>query len=247
MAGFDVDVWGTGERVVLVHGSFATGPEEWVEQRPLAEEGYQLVVPTRAPYATQPVEAGEDFRAEGAELVELLEDGAHLVGHSSGGLVALAMASAQPEKIHSLALAEPPLFSVAANHNDVADLRQRLEAIFSSTGTDREFVQDFLAAVGTPLDELPPAMLDELAQTAPAVRRGPRPSDSDMPLDVVADASFPTLVISGNHHPGFTAIAEALAQRLHADYTAVHGAGHEMQTVADDFNAALLRLWHTAR
>lgn len=49
MATVDVDVWGTGERVVLVHGSFATGGEEWAEQRPLNEQGYQLVVSTRGP------------------------------------------------------------------------------------------------------------------------------------------------------------------------------------------------------
>lgn len=247
MTNFTVDVWGTGERVVLVHGAFATGAEEWVEQHPLAEQGYQLVVPTRGPYAAQRVLEGEDFWAEGAQLLELLAEGAHLVGHSSGGLVALVMASTEPQKVRSLVLAEPPLFGVAGEHPDVAELRQRLAALFDDAGTDREFVETFLAAVGTPLDELPPGMLDELAQMAPAVRQGVPAWDLDLPLDVAADASFPTLVVSGNHHPAFTAIAEELAHRLKADHIVIEGAGHEMQTVADDFNAALLRLWRTAR
>lgn len=59
----------------------------------------------------------------------------------------------------------------------------RLEAVFAGTGTDREFVTGFLGAVGTPVDELPDGMLDELARLAPAVRRGPRPGDIDLPLN----------------------------------------------------------------
>src|SRR5690606_18152409 len=79
-----VETWGTGERVVLVHGSLATGPAEWEAQRPLAAEGYELVVPTRSAYATTGA-GGEDFLADGREVAELLGDGAHLVGHSYGG------------------------------------------------------------------------------------------------------------------------------------------------------------------
>lgn len=70
---------------------------------------------------------------------------------------------------------------------------------------------------------------------------------SGLPVDGVADASFPPLVVSGDHNPALTAIAEELAQRLHAEHTVVEGAGHEMQTVAEDFNAALLRLWRRAK
>lgn len=32
-----VDAWGAGTPVILVHGSLATGPEEWQAQRPLAD------------------------------------------------------------------------------------------------------------------------------------------------------------------------------------------------------------------
>lgn len=192
------------------------------------------------------METGENFHGEGEQLLEVLGDGAHLVGHSSGGLVALVMANARPEKIHSLVLAEPPLFSVAAENPDVSALRTRLEAVFAGTGTDRDFVESFLAAVGTRLDELPDGMLDEVALLAPAVRRGPRPGDIALPLDGIASSPFPTLVISGKHSPGFTAIAEELARQTNGEYAVVEGAGHEMQTVAEDFNAALLRLWRAA-
>lgn len=40
-----VDSWGTGTPVILVHGSLATGAEEWQAQRPLADEGFQFTGP----------------------------------------------------------------------------------------------------------------------------------------------------------------------------------------------------------
>jgi hypothetical protein len=35
-----VESWGSGVPVVLVHGSLATGADEWHSQRPLADEGF---------------------------------------------------------------------------------------------------------------------------------------------------------------------------------------------------------------
>ena len=49
-SGLHVEVWGTGERVVLVHGSLATGAEEWDAQRPLTAEGFRLTVFDRRGY-----------------------------------------------------------------------------------------------------------------------------------------------------------------------------------------------------
>jgi len=39
-----VDSWGTRTPVVLVHGSLATGAQEWQGQRPLADGGLRLLV-----------------------------------------------------------------------------------------------------------------------------------------------------------------------------------------------------------
>lgn len=63
MSGIESDIRGTGARVVLVHGSLATGPVEWEAQRPLVDEGYQLVVPTRRAYLPHSDSVGEDFNA----------------------------------------------------------------------------------------------------------------------------------------------------------------------------------------
>jgi pimeloyl-ACP methyl ester carboxylesterase len=49
-----VDSWGSGTPVVLVHGSLATGAEESQAQRPLAEEGFRLLVLDRRGYGRRP-------------------------------------------------------------------------------------------------------------------------------------------------------------------------------------------------
>ncbi len=50
-----VEAWGDGTPVVLVHGSLAIGAEEWEAQRPLADEGFRLLVPDRRGYGRSAV------------------------------------------------------------------------------------------------------------------------------------------------------------------------------------------------
>lgn len=245
MSGIESEVWGTGARVVLIHGSLVTGPLAWEAQRPLADQGYQLVVPTRRAYTPQSGDVGEDFWVDGEDVAALLGDGAHLVGHSYGGLVAMVAAAGRPEAVHSLVLAEAPVFSVAAEHPDVARLREQLEEVLAREGSDREFLEDFLRAVGTPLEELPPDLLDDMTDMVPAVRLGRLPWSGPVPVDRLVGAPFPTVVVSGNHHPAFTAMCEALARELGAQHFVVEGAGHEVQMVGEDFNAVLRSLWRT--
>jgi pimeloyl-ACP methyl ester carboxylesterase len=247
VSAIECETWGAGARAVLVHGSLATGPLEWGGQRPLADEGYQLVVPTRRAYVPEPVTEGEDFLADTEDIAPLLGDGAHLVGHSYGGIVAMLAAAARPEAVHSLVLAEPPVFSIAPENPDVALLRTDVERVFAREGSDREFLESFLRAVGTPLDELGPEMLSDLTRIVPALRSSRPPWEARVPAEPLAQAPFPILVISGNHHPAFTAMSDALARDLGAERHVVEGAGHEMQMVTEQFNAVLLALWGDAR
>ena len=104
MTGLSIDTFGTGTTAVLVHGSLATGAEEWEAQRPLAEAGFRLIVPDRRRYGQSPSANGEDYLQGGDDIVELLGDGAHLVGHPYGCLGAMVAAARRPEATLSLAL-----------------------------------------------------------------------------------------------------------------------------------------------
>lgn len=235
-------VWGEGERVVLVHGSLATGPEEWLEQRPLADEGFELVVPTRRAYATSGT--GEDFLRDGEDVAELLGDGAHLVGHSSGGLAALVASRLRPTAIRSLVLAEPPLFAVAADHPAVARMVEALKRLLESDVDDRTFLERFLTAVGTP--ELPPGLLARLEELAPALRLGRHPWQGEVPVAHLAGAPFPTVAVSGRHDEAFHAVCLALTRDHGAQLRVVEGSGHEVQLAGEPFNAVLRELWRAS-
>jgi pimeloyl-ACP methyl ester carboxylesterase len=85
MSDLFIDIWGTGEPVVLVHGSLASGADAWEAQRPLADEGFRLLVLDRRGNGRSPAVEGEDFLRDADDIAELMGDGAHLVGHSYGG------------------------------------------------------------------------------------------------------------------------------------------------------------------
>ena len=69
-----VETWGRGEPVVLVHGSLATGAEEWEAQRPLADDGFRLLVPDRRGYGRSPEADGEDFLRDAEDIADLMGD-----------------------------------------------------------------------------------------------------------------------------------------------------------------------------
>jgi len=180
-----------------------------------------------------------DFE-EHAELVAgELGNGAHLVGHSYGGVIALLAAARRPEAVRSLTVIEPPATRVAAGH-PAADAFGRAGAEWWRDGPrdDPEaFLRGFLAHVGSGFDPpspLPPA-LEQGARTL-VVERGPW--EADIPLDELAAAPFPTLVVSGAHHAGFDAICDVLEERLGAERVVLPGAGHNPQRVPG-FNEAL--------
>jgi pimeloyl-ACP methyl ester carboxylesterase len=225
------------QRVVLVHGS-VTGSQTWSAQRPLAER-WDLVVLTRPGFPPGPPVERVDFE-EHAELVAgELGNRAHLVGHSYGGVIALLAAARRPEAVQSLTVIEPPATRVAAGH-PAADAFGRAGAEWWRDGPrdDPEaFLRGFLAHVGSGFDPpspLPPA-LEQGARTL-VVERGPW--EADIPLDELAAAPFPTLVVSGAHHAGFDAICDVLEERLGAERVVLPGAGHNPQRVPG-FNEAL--------
>lgn len=245
-AQLDVRVWGTGVRAVLVHGSLTSGEEEWEGQRSLANDGYRLVVPDRRGYGQSPTVAGEDFIKDGEDVAELLGEGAHLVGHSYGGLAALVAADSRPEAVLSLTLMEPPAFGLCADHPAVASLVADLRSLWARAGLpDREFLEAFLRLVGEEPQGLPDEMLETLTQRVHLVRQGRLPWEprKRIQLGRLARSSIPTLIISGDHHAAWNAVCDELTRRLDARAVVIRGAGHEMQTMTGSCNRALLELW----
>ncbi len=240
-----VESWGEGTPVVLVHGSLAIGAEEWEAQRPLADEGFRLLVFDRRGYGQSPAAEGEDFLADADDIAELMGDGAHLVGHSYGGLGVMFAAARRPEATKSLTLLEPAAFAVAPDHPEVRALVDSVRGRWDSDLPDAEWVVQFLKAVGSDPDEFPPDFLAAAVPLVPVLRRGRPFLSADLPLAELAAASFPKLVVSGGHSAGFDAMCDEVAERIGAARITIEGAGHEVQFTGPPLNEAMLELWRT--
>jgi pimeloyl-ACP methyl ester carboxylesterase len=214
-------------RVVLVHGSVGNAPATWAAVQRLAAR-YDLVVPNRGGYPPNPPLGRIDFDRQADELAPLLEGGAHLVGHSYGGVIALLMAARQPELVQSLTVSEPPAFGVARGVPEVERLVAGLDALFARGPSEPvAFLREFLALVGS-ATKLPQPLPPELEQGARALMAERMPWEAEIPLDELAAAPFPKLVVSGAHHAAFDAVCNVLEERLGAVRAILPGAGHSL-------------------
>ena len=239
-----VEQWGDGIPVVLVHGSLATGAQEWETQRPLADAGFCLTIFDRRGYGSSPAAVGEDFIVDAADIAALLGDGAHLVGHSYGGLGALLAAAQRPEATLSLTLLEAPVTTCGLDNLVWSTLVDKLRAFWLDRElSDHAWVVEFLVAVGSDPSDFPAEFLSEAAASASVVRNGRPLFDAEVPLDAIRQARYPKLVVSGGHHPGFDAMCLDLAHRIGADHAVVEGAGHEIQFTGQPLNDLLCELW----
>ena len=226
------------ERLVLVHGSVLGGRGTWGAQRQLAER-FELVVLDRPGFPPNPPVDRIDFELDAAWVADLLRPGDHVVGHSYGGVISLLAAARQPELVGSLTVIEPPATRVASHAPAVAEfVRRGTELWANGPRHDPEaFLDAFRRAVGSgfePPSPLPP----ELEQAARALANERGPWEADIPLHDLAAAPFPTLVVSGAHHPAFDAICDVLERELGAERIVLPGYGHTVQR-HPDFNEHL--------
>jgi len=228
-----VERLGSGPRLVLVHGSVAPGWLTWNAQKPLAER-FELVVPTRSGYPPNPPLDAIDFETQANELAALLEPGDHLAAHSYGAVVSLLAAARAP--LASLTILEPPAFDVARGHPAVEEVLAHFEA--GAPQDPRGYLEFFLPLVGSSLnlrEPLPPAI--EAGARAAIAERSPH--EAKIPLDELAAAPFPKLVVSGGHNAAFDAVCDVLEHGLSAQRAVLPGAGHSIPRLGEPFNALL--------
>lgn len=246
MGGLFVKRAGQGPRVVLLHGAALAGELCWHQQLGLADR-FALEIVDRAGYGrSHQVSPGEDLDADAPLVAGLLPEGAHLVGHSSGAVAAMLAAALRPQAVLSLTLCEPPAFQLAPGSVPAQQMARDLEEHLRKAGDDAPWLRGFLAIVGRSVvipDQLPPS----LAQGVHAVRAIRRlPWEGELPVGPLAAASFPKLVISGNHSPAFEAVCDALAASLGVQRAYVTGAGHATPETGDTFNETLETFIRTA-
>jgi pimeloyl-ACP methyl ester carboxylesterase len=238
-ADLDVLRMGDGPPVVLVHGSIVGAERTWRRQFDLAER-FSLRVPNRPGFGDSPPLPRGDFEAEAPLIAELLEDGAHLVGHSYGAVIALLAAAQRPEAVWSLTISEPGSLAVAAGDPEVDAVIAHGNELYRRAHEmgPRRFVYFFRSGLHsaheTP-DELP-EWLEHGARHAMAERK---PWEAEIPLDALAATAFPKLVISGGHSPAFERTCDVIAEGVGARREVVAGKGHTIPATGAAYNDLL--------
>ena len=246
--GIHVTEWGEdGPPVVMVHGASQGSPtggaEEFALQRPLADSGWRLILPDRPGHGHTPSRGPEDMEVDGVWVAELLGDGAHLVGHSFGGCVALAAAALRPQAVTSLTLVEAPLFPLAAGDPEVDALSAELHRLHGAHDMDPiGRLIAFCRAVAIP--SLPPGTappretLTRMGEGLSAMRP-PDSWDCRPAIEAVAAARIPVLVITGGWGRPFGAVGDAVAQATGGEHRIIATGHHFPHRKAEEFNAVL--------
>jgi pimeloyl-ACP methyl ester carboxylesterase len=109
------------QAVLLVHSGGLTS-RQWRKLADQLAPRYRVIAPDLLGYGPDrwPVGKPFHFRDDVAYLERMLDEPAHLVGHSYGGLIAMQLALAMPARVLSLALYEPVAFGVLDEPADQA-------------------------------------------------------------------------------------------------------------------------------
>jgi pimeloyl-ACP methyl ester carboxylesterase len=244
----NVTVWGEGEPAVFVHGSFGWGEETWRAQRPLAAQ-YRLLLVDRRGFGGSPANGRVDFERDAADVAELLGDGAHLVGHSYGGVVSLLAAGLRPDAVRSLTVIEPPALGLLGDDPAAVDFSNGVQQAMADATDPSDYRARFLRNFGFPAADVElegPAL--EAAQASWHERN---PGEAVIPFDELR--AIRALVVRGDWAKApplarergaaiFHAICDVIESRLHAE-AAMFPAAHRPQEVGEPFNERLLAFW----
>jgi len=239
--------WGqSGARVVMVHGSAqgsqVGGDHHFSAQKALADRGWQVIVPDRPGHGRSPDPGRpDDAEADAEWVVELLGDGAHLVGHSFGGCVALAAAARCPSAVYSLTLIEPGMQKLAISHPAVKRLvlKMVMAIVFSMSAAAR--AKRFAKLVGIPDAIRGGSTSGELKQMGRGIARLKVPSKEILQRELsdIQRANIPLLVVTGGWSPAFEATADAVAAAGNGRRLVIKAEHHFPQLVSDEFNRVL--------
>jgi len=234
---------GEGEPIVFVHGTlgdlnvFRTQAQTFATRFRVISYSRRYH-PPNAPPQTQDVDALSTQAADlGALVKELKATPAHLVAHSHGAYVALALAVDHPELVSSLVLGEPPVLPLLSRTAVGEAMRQSLlrrveQARKALESGNREEGLRLFAGPGS-FDNFPQAVRTELVEKqAPALRLHVTELSALPPLDCgdLGKLKLPTLLVTGERSAAmFLLITAELEGCLEGEsHVMVPEAGHGM-------------------
>ena len=236
---------GEGEPIVFVHGTlgdlnvFRTQAQTFATRFRVISYSRRYH-PANAPPRAQDAAALSTHVADlGALIKELKATPAHLVGHSHGAYVALALAVDHPELVSSLVLGEPPVLPLLSRTSVGEATRQSLlrrviDARKALESGNREEGLRLFAGPGS-FDNFPQSVRTELVEKqAPALRLHLTEISALPPLDCgdLGKLKLPTLLVTGERSPAMFLLitAELEGCLVGESHVMVPEAGHGMHS-----------------
>ncbi len=238
----DYEETGTGPTMVLVPGSCSTGAA-WRPVIAAWGNRFRCVTTSLPGYGgtderRTPGDSSISHEAEALELVIRKAGGrVHLVGHSFGGLVALAVALRGRARLASLTVIEAPAVMMLDGSGELQHIRAfgemtaRYFAAFRDGKADAiEALIDFFAGPGTFASWPPRVRAYAVATTPVNILDWETAFDYPLTAEVLAQVQIPALIIRGGEsHPSMQRVNEILSERMtQASLATIEGAAHFM-------------------
>lgn len=243
---------GAGESVVFVHGSAqgnsAGGDRHFSEQSSLSMRGWNLIVPDRPGHGRSPDPGRpDDAEADAVWVADLLGDGAHLVGHSFGGCVALLAALNKPQAVRSLTLIEPAMQMLAIDDPYVQAFAKDMMKVLDAP-TSEDSATGFIRLVNIPSEIRGSTSAADLKRMGSGIRqlKLPAPDRLRAALSMVSGSDVPLLVVTGGWSPAFEVVGDRVAALGGGERLIVRSEHHLPQLMARDFNDALVSFFSRA-
>jgi pimeloyl-ACP methyl ester carboxylesterase len=229
---------GFGTPVLLLHGS-ASSSAMWTPVINALKARFRLIAPDLIGYGRTDAWPDEyEFRVDDElrlikPLIEHQPGGAHVVAHSYGGVVALALARAGRVGIRSLTLIEPVAFHMARRDPQAWAEVERFSSGFGERmakgevdAAMRHFV-DYWSTVGT-WEAMEESTRANMRRAAPKIMHEFHAASADQAVDALRDVAFPVRLIAGDMSPlPVRRIAALIAERLpKASLQVFAGANH---------------------
>lgn len=240
--GLYYELTGSGEPLVLVHGSWSDHHNWDRVVGPLAESFCVLTYDRRGHSASErPPDQGSVFEDADdlAALIETLElDPAHIVGNSGGASIILRAASSHAEIFRTLIAHEPPLFSLLAGTEFAPELEKVNKAIGAivellESGDHEAAARQFTDTIALGPDawstQLTRKMRATFITNAPTFLDEARdPEFTEMDFHALASFNKPALLSSGTaSSPIFGQVVDMVAARIPgAERVTIESADH---------------------
>jgi pimeloyl-ACP methyl ester carboxylesterase len=237
-----LEEFGSGEPLVLVHGSWADHME-WPLLVPLLASRFRVTVYDRRGHSlSERLATQGSIHEDVADLAAIIERAgapAHVLGNSMGGSISLRLAAERPELFQTLIVHEPPLFDLLRDDPETQPLieafdegaREVMDALEAGNFEEgaKQFVDDVALGTGSWDNFVPDVAKTTLINNAPTFLDEMRdPGLLRIDTGALSRFSKPVLVSGGSASPPiFVPVLEKLAAVLpNATRKTFEGAGH---------------------